>query len=100
MKGPLSKDPPAGVVAYELEPGKVLFVHPLPNAFDDAGLSPAEREVTALILHGRDNASIANLRGTSVRTTANQVASIFGKLGVRSRAQLAAKAHRASAEPD
>lgn len=89
----LPKDPPGGIVAYELEPGKLLFVHPLPSAFDDTKLSPAEREVAALILHGRDNASIARLRGTSVRTTANQVASIFDKLGVRSRAQLAALVH-------
>lgn len=93
MKGPLPKEPPIGVIAYELEPGKILFVHALPNAFDDAKLSPSEREVAALMLHGRDNASIASLRGTSVRTTANQVASIFAKLGVRSRAELAAKAH-------
>jgi DNA-binding NarL/FixJ family response regulator len=92
MRG-LPKEPPKGLIAYELEPGKVLFVHPLPAAFDDAKLSPSEREVAALMLHGRDNASIASLRGTSVRTTANQVASIFAKLGVHSRAQLAAKAH-------
>jgi DNA-binding NarL/FixJ family response regulator len=97
VKAPLPKEPPTGVIAYELEPGKILFVHPLPNAFDDAKLSPSEREVAALILHGRDNASIAELRGTSVRTTANQVASIFAKLGVRSRAQLAAKAHEGRA---
>lgn len=72
----------------------MLFVHPLPATVDDAKLSPAEREVAALILHGRDNASIAALRGTSVRTTANQVASIFAKLGVRSRAELAARVYR------
>jgi DNA-binding CsgD family transcriptional regulator len=73
-----------------IAPGKVLFVLPLASEFDDADLSAAERDVAALILRGRDNASIANLRGTSVRTVANQVASIFNKLGVRSRAELAA----------
>ena len=93
MRDPLPKQLPSGVTAYELEPGKILFVHALPNSVAHAKLSPAEREVAELILHGRDNASIAKLRQTSVRTTANQVASIFSKLGVRSRAELAAKVH-------
>ncbi len=88
----LGKEPPEGLVAYELAPGKVLFAHPFAATLDDARLSPAEREVVALLLQGRDNASIARLRGTAVRTIANQVASIFAKLGVRSRSELAVRA--------
>ena len=53
-------------------------------------LSAAEREVAAAVLRGETNARIAAARGTSVRTTANQVASVYRKLGVRSRSELAA----------
>jgi DNA-binding CsgD family transcriptional regulator len=93
MKRQLSPSPPPSLVAYEIEPGKVLFIHPLRKlpAAALAGLSPAEAEVLALILDGHDNGSIADARKTSPRTTANQVASIFRKLGVASRAELAAK---------
>jgi DNA-binding NarL/FixJ family response regulator len=50
-------------------------------------LSPAEREVVRGIVEGQTNTAIA--RGAkSVRTVANQVASVFRKLGVGSRAEL------------
>jgi len=52
-------------------------------------LSVAEREVVALALEGRSNLEIAGARGTSARTVANQLASIFRKLAVGSRAELA-----------
>jgi DNA-binding CsgD family transcriptional regulator len=52
-------------------------------------LSEAEREVVLAILDGRSNADIALARGRSVRTVANQAASAFRKLGVRSRSELA-----------
>ena len=55
-----------------------------------SALSPAEREVTARLLDGYDNERIARERGTSLRTVANQVASIFRKLGVSSRGSLSA----------
>lgn len=87
-----SHEVPAGLEAYELSPGKVLFLHPFAATLDDARLSPAERDVALLLLQGRDNASIARLRGTAVRTIANQVASIFAKLGVHSRSELAVRA--------
>lgn len=82
--------PPASLVAYEIEPGKILFVHELPKT-TVRGLTSAEEEVLSYLLDGHDNASIAEARGTSPRTTAKQVASIFRKLGVASRAELAAK---------
>ena len=90
MKRSLPAEPPPSLLAYELEPGKVLFVHTLP-APEVEGLSAAEKEVLVLLLNDHDNASISDARGTSTRTTANQVASIFKKLGVGSRAELAAK---------
>lgn len=57
-----------------------------------AGLSPAEREVAELVLTGLSNAEIAKRRGRSRRTVANQVAALFKKLGVESRAGLVARA--------
>lgn len=67
------------VVTFDLSP-------PAPPA----SLSPAETEVFWSLLRGESNARIAASRGTRVRTIANQVASIFAKLGVHSRAELAA----------
>lgn len=90
MKRRLPAKPPPSLVAYELEPGKVLFVHSIPRP-TAVGLTPAEEEVLALLLDGYDNASIAAARKTTPRTTANQVASIFRKLGVSSRTELAVK---------
>lgn len=54
-------------------------------------LTPAEREVMALLLAGKSNGEIARQRKTAVRTVANQVASLFRKFGVGSRAALAAR---------
>lgn len=49
------------------------------------GLTSAEREVTELSLKGHGNSEIARLRGTSLRTVANQFARIFEKFGVSGR---------------
>lgn len=54
-------------------------------------LTAAERAVMALLLAGKSNGEIAKHRKTAVRTVANQVASLFRKFGVGSRAELAAK---------
>lgn len=54
-------------------------------------LTRAEREVARAILRGHSNAKIAADRQRSLRTVANQVAVIFRKLGVSSRAELLAK---------
>jgi DNA-binding CsgD family transcriptional regulator len=55
-----------------------------------ARLTAAERAVTRALVTGRSNAEIAALRGVSVRTVANQLASIYEKLGVGSRLELVA----------
>jgi DNA-binding CsgD family transcriptional regulator len=54
-------------------------------------LTPSEREVVAAVLRGVSNAALARARGVSLRTIANQLASAFSKLGVRSRSELAAR---------
>src|SRR5579871_1027018 len=48
-------------------------------------LTDAEREVAKLVAAGFTNEAIAQARGTSTRTIANQVASLLRKLGVPSR---------------
>jgi DNA-binding NarL/FixJ family response regulator len=98
VKRALPAAPPGGLVAYELESGRILFVLPL-SAKQLGDLTAAEQEVATLLLDGRDNAGIAKERGTSLRTTANQVASIFRKLGVSSRAELAAKVYSPDTQP-
>lgn len=51
-------------------------------------LSSAEAEVLARIVQGESNAEIAKARRTSVRTIANQVASVLRKTGCASRFEL------------
>jgi DNA-binding NarL/FixJ family response regulator len=53
-------------------------------------LTSAEENVVRAIFEGKSNEEIARDRGTSSRTVANQVASIFRKHGVTSRRQLVA----------
>lgn len=55
-----------------------------------ASLTDAENEVMSHAVRGASNAEIAALRGTSRRTVANQLASIYRKLGLCSRSELAA----------
>ena len=54
------------------------------------GLTRAERHVVMLIARGLSNPAIARRRGSAPRTIANQAASIYRKLGVRSRLELGA----------
>ena len=52
-------------------------------------LSPCEREVLLAAVRGDSNREIAQARGKSERTVANQVQAIFRKLDVHSRGELA-----------
>jgi DNA-binding CsgD family transcriptional regulator len=65
-------------------------------------LSARERAVAELITAGLTNAAIAERLGVSWKTVEKHVSSIFTKLGVRSRAQVAALLvrNRAGVEPD
>jgi DNA-binding NarL/FixJ family response regulator len=57
-------------------------------------LTAAEREVALLVGEGLDNAEIARRRRRSERTVANQIASIFDKLAIGSRAELVLRLSR------
>ncbi|MCX5192650.1 response regulator transcription factor [Streptomyces sp. NBC_00249] len=52
-----------------------------------AGLTPRELEIWRLLATGFDNAAIAGALDISVSTVKNHITGIFGKLGVRDRAQ-------------
>jgi DNA-binding NarL/FixJ family response regulator len=57
-------------------------------------LSDAERAVARALLAGASNRQIAAARRTSVRTVANQMASLLRKLGARSRMEAIAAIHQ------
>ncbi|GGP33146.1 response regulator [Streptomyces melanogenes] len=52
-----------------------------------AGLTPREAEVWRLMATGLDNTEIAEAMGVSGSTVKNHITGLFGKLGVRDRAQ-------------
>ncbi len=70
---------PLAVASYELLDDKCLEV-----------LTCAEREIALSLLRGATNRAIATERGTSAQTVANQIAALYAKLGVHSRAELGA----------
>jgi DNA-binding CsgD family transcriptional regulator len=83
---------PGDLIALESDDGELAvlsFTLPGDSAIN---LSSAESDVARHILAGRSNSEIAALRRCSARTVANQVASLFRKLGVRSRLELVALA--------
>ncbi|MBZ0116889.1 MAG: helix-turn-helix transcriptional regulator [Sandaracinaceae bacterium] len=58
-------------------------------------LSPAEREVAGDLIDGLSIRAIARKRGVAQRTVANQIQSLYRKLGVRSRDELVLTSLRA-----
>ena len=68
----------------------VLSVDVRPSGPAMVTLSAAEREIAGYVSRGYSNERIARARGAAVRTVANQIQSIYGKLGVSSRSELRA----------
>ena len=54
------------------------------------GLTETERAIVMRVVDGESNEHIAAERGVSPRTVANQLATVFRKLGVSGRAELVA----------
>ena len=85
---------PAGLRCLVLEIGDalvaVLTFELGAGALPGELLTTAEARVVRAIFEGKSNDAIARERGTSPRTVANQVASIFRKHRVASRAELVA----------
>ena len=65
-----------------------------PEDEDPFGLTPRERQVLALISEGATNRQIGAALFMAEKTASVHVSRILGKLGVRSRTQAAAVAHR------
>ena len=88
--------PPAGLTVSTVGTGAeeiAILSFPLATgAAAPSPLTPAESRVALALLAGKSNAEIARERSAAVRTVANQVASIYRKLGVQSRAELCARA--------
>jgi DNA-binding CsgD family transcriptional regulator len=59
----------------------------------EEGLTAAERRVATLVAEGRTNREVAAALFLGERTVAGHLTSIYAKLGVRSRAQLARRLH-------
>jgi DNA-binding NarL/FixJ family response regulator len=87
-------EPPPGLVVYRVDVGDdkiALLTYPIQVGDRTPALTEAERGVLRAILDGKTNAQIAAHRRTASRTVANQIAQLFRKMGVRSRAELAAR---------
>jgi DNA-binding CsgD family transcriptional regulator len=83
---------PSSLEAWTVGPFLIVS-YPIPPA--DAGgrpLSATEQEIVAAVLQGASNRDIAQARGVSVHTVANQLRSACRKLGVAGRSELAAYA--------
>jgi len=87
----MDRSPEHGIRTAEFTVGEETFVLlsvPLRNESGVEPLTAVEREIAAMVVEGMSNAEIAKVRGKSVRTIANQVASAFRKLRVGSRVEL------------
>jgi len=102
---PPELEPPRGLVAYRFDVGGDAFAvleFPMESVVPrrvTSNLTASERSVVELMLEGKTNLEIAEARRRALRTVANQVASIFRKLGIGSRSELYAFAAR-SRDPD
>ena len=63
------------------------------------GLTPREREITALAAQGRSTRQIASALGISPFTVQDHLKAVFGKVGVQSRAELVAALYVRHYEP-
>lgn len=80
--------PPEGAQATVLDSDLVLLALPrLEPALPDV-LTEAEAAIALLVFEGASNQQIASQRGASPSTVANQLDSIYRKLGVTTRAEL------------
>lgn len=86
--------PPPGLIVYRIDVSDVaiaLLTYVPTGGSRIPTLTATEGDVLRAILVGKGNSEIAAERGTALRTVANQVARIFQKMGVGSRAELAAR---------
>src|SRR5690242_11994475 len=81
-------EPPSGLRGITFEDGQnryMMLRFAIEASEPPPSMTVAEREVLQLVLQGLSNAAIAKKRGTSSRTVANQIVSLFRKFGASSR---------------
>lgn len=85
-----SGDADAGIVVVlgHPRPGELT-----PRVIESYDLTPRERDVTALVLRGRTTVQIARALGVSRYTVQDHLKSIFAKVGVHTRGELADAIH-------
>jgi DNA-binding NarL/FixJ family response regulator len=74
--------------------------YPLRRPASFSSLTASELEVVEAVLDGQSQREIAKRRERSARTIANQLASAYRKLSVRSAAELVVLVQRNEGEPD
>lgn len=78
-------------VALQLDDLEIVLMDVEDEPLDLSGLlTEAEKAVLQLLLDGRSNREIAAARAVAYKTVANQLRSIYSKLDVASRCELAA----------
>ena len=82
---------PSGLRGAWVAPGELVVLSvPIEARRAHAGLTAAELEVVALVLDGLSNQEIATRRAVARSTVRKQLEGIYRKLGIGSRAELAA----------
>lgn len=82
---------PSGLRGAWVAPGELVVLSmPIAAPGGHPGLTAAELEVVALVLDGLSNQEIAQRRAVARSTIRKQLEGIYRKLGVGSRAELAA----------
>ena len=85
------------VARFEIEGEEyALLSFPIPVPELPEGLTRAEREVVMGVVRGESNGEIAERRGVSANTIANQLRSVYAKLGLRNRRELVSRCLRSS----
>jgi DNA-binding NarL/FixJ family response regulator len=102
---PKNVDPiaPVGLRASTFRLGSdelAILSFPIDAAVVPEVVTESERAIGVALAQGLSNAEIAAARGRSVRTIANQVASLLCKLGVSSRTEAGARFCSATPGPD
>lgn len=86
--------PGPGVDGSSVKQASALLPTPLPERAAAAGLTPREIDVLRLLTEGASNRQLARALGITEKTASVHVSNLIGKLGVRSRMEAAAAAHR------
>lgn len=82
---------PAACVLVTVEGGRPLPLPPAEALCGHWGLTPRQAAVARLLAEGRSNAEVAERLGISPHTARHHTESVLLKLGVRSRAEVAAR---------